>query len=102
MDLARSEAYLRGALAQDPQFPDALFQLADVTLQRGNCVAGARLLERYLAAGKPTPAALWLGVRIEQALNEPAAAPVCRRSCARSSRSPRKPACCSRQSRSTG
>lgn len=74
VDLARSETYLRGALAQDPKFPDALYQLADVSLERGNALQARGFIERYLAAGKPTPAALWLGVRIEQSLNDPAAA----------------------------
>jgi type IV pilus assembly protein PilF len=74
VDLARSEAYLRGALAQDPKFPDALYQLADVSLERGNALQARGFIERYLAAGKPTPAALWLGVRIEQSLNDSAAA----------------------------
>ncbi|MEQ1800625.1 MAG: type IV pilus biogenesis/stability protein PilW [Gammaproteobacteria bacterium] len=74
VDLARSETYLRGALAQDPKFPDALYQLADVSLERGNALQARGFIERYLAAGKPTPAALWLGVRIEQSLNDPVAA----------------------------
>jgi type IV pilus assembly protein PilF len=74
VDLARSEAYLRGALAQDPKFPDALYQLADVSLEQGNGLQARGFIERYLAAGKPTPAALWLGVRIEQSLNDSAAA----------------------------
>ncbi len=74
VDLARSEAYLRGALAEDPLFPDALFQLADVTLERGNAFQSRGFLERYLARVKATSAALWLGVRIEQALNDRAAA----------------------------
>lgn len=74
VDLERSEAYLRGALTQDPNFPDALYQLADVSLERGNALQARGFIERYLAAGKPTPAALWLGVRIEQSLNDVAAA----------------------------
>lgn len=74
VDLARSEAYLRGALTQDPKFPDALYQLADVSLERGNALQARGFIERYLAGGKPTPAALWLGVRIEQSLNDKAAA----------------------------
>lgn len=74
VDLARSEAYLRGALAQNPKFPDALYQLADVSLERGNPLQARGFIERYLAAGKPTPAALWLGVRIEQTLNDTDAA----------------------------
>lgn len=74
VDLARSEAYLRGALAQDPRFPDALYQLAEVSLERGNALQARGFIERFLAAGKPTAAALWLGVRIEQSLNDAAAA----------------------------
>jgi type IV pilus assembly protein PilF len=74
VDLARSEVYLRGALSLDPRFPDALYQLADVSLERGNALQARGFIERFLAAGKPTPAALWLGVRIEQSLNDGAAA----------------------------
>jgi len=74
VDLARAETYLRGALAQDPGFPDALFQLADVALERGNALQARGFLERYLARVTATPAALWLGVRIEQALNDSSAA----------------------------
>jgi type IV pilus assembly protein PilF len=74
VDLARSETYLRGALAEDPLFPDALLQLAEVTLERGNALAARGFLERYLARVKATSAALWLGVRIEQALNDNSAA----------------------------
>ena len=74
LDLARSEAYLRQALAEDPQFADALLQLAEVMLERGNALQARGFLERYLARGKPTPAALWVGVRIEQSLNDAGAA----------------------------
>ncbi|MEO7387452.1 MAG: tetratricopeptide repeat protein, partial [Gammaproteobacteria bacterium] len=71
---ARSEAYLRGALTLDPRFPDALYQLADVSLERGNPLQARGFIERRLATGKPTAAALWLGVRIERALDDPTAA----------------------------
>jgi type IV pilus assembly protein PilF len=74
VDLARSEVYLRGALSLDPRFPDALYQLADVSLERGNALQARGFIERFLAAGKPTPAALWLGVRIEESLKDTAAA----------------------------
>jgi len=74
VDLARAESYLRGALSEEPRFPDALYQLADVSLERGNGLQARGFLERFLALGKPTPAALWLGVRIEQSLNDLTAA----------------------------
>lgn len=73
-DLVRSENYLREALAEDPRFPDALLQLAEVTLERGNALQARGFLERFLAAAKPTPSALWLGVRIEESLGDARAA----------------------------
>ncbi len=68
VDLARAETYLRAALALEPGYPDALLQLADVTYLRGNYFQARAFLERYLAVTRPGPAALWLGVRVEQAL----------------------------------
>ena len=73
-NLVRSEKYLRGALAQDPLFADALFQLAEVTLEQGNALAARGFLERFLAGSKATPSALWLGVRIEESLSDTVAA----------------------------
>ncbi len=74
LDMALAEAYLRAALAQDPRFPDALFQMAEVSLARGNALQARGFLERFLAQGKATPAALWLGVRIEESLSDAKAA----------------------------
>lgn len=73
-DLARAETYLRAALAADPAYRDALLQLADVALGRGNALQSRAFLERYLAAGRATPDALWLGVRLERSLGETKAA----------------------------
>ena len=74
IDMERAEGYLRAALAADPAYPDALLQLADVTFSRGNHLQARAFLERYLAGARATPEALWLGVRIEKALGERAAA----------------------------
>ncbi|MCC7256797.1 MAG: type IV pilus biogenesis/stability protein PilW [Gammaproteobacteria bacterium] len=74
VDMARAEAYLRAALAVDPNYRAALLQLADVTFTRGNALQSRAFLERYLAAAPATPDALWLGVRVEQALGETGAA----------------------------
>jgi type IV pilus assembly protein PilF len=73
-DLPRAEAYLRRALAENPDFPDALLQLAEVTLAGGNGLAARAFLERNLAAAGPTPAGLLLGYRIESQLGDAAAA----------------------------
>lgn len=74
IDRPRAENYLRGALALDPLFPDALIQLAEVTLEEGRALQARGFLERYLARVKATPSALWLGVRIERELNDRSAA----------------------------
>lgn len=73
-DMERAEAYLRNALAADPTYSDVLLQLADVSFSRGNHLQSRAFLERYLAASRATPEALWLGYRVERALGETAAA----------------------------
>jgi len=70
----RAEQYLRAALGHDPDFSLALVQMAEVALTRRNYMQSRAFLERYLSAGAPSPAALWLGVRIEQALGDTTAA----------------------------
>jgi type IV pilus assembly protein PilF len=70
LDLERSEDYLRAALAVDPQFGDALLQLADVSYQRGNYLQSRAFLQRHLVVAGPSPGALWLGVRIENAMDD--------------------------------
>lgn len=72
-DLARAETYLRSALAADPSFRQALVQLADVAYLRENYLQSRAFLERFLALGPASPDALWIGVRVEQALGEPGA-----------------------------
>ncbi len=69
-DLERSEDYLRAALAEDPQFADALLQIADVTFQRGNALQSRAFIERHLAVAAPSPGALWLGARIESSMGD--------------------------------
>jgi type IV pilus assembly protein PilF len=74
-DLPRAEAWLRRALAEDPEYRDALLQLAEVSLASGNALGARAFLERYAAAQGVTPAGLLLGSRIETALGDrPAAA----------------------------
>jgi len=71
VDLAAAETYLRAALAMDNRYADALLQLADVTFQQGNGLQARAFLERYLATGSVSPAALWLGVQIETLMGQP-------------------------------
>ena len=74
LDLLRAEGYLRAALIENPDYSDALFQLAEITLEGGAALQARAFIERYLAATPPSPAGLWLAVRIERALNDRVAA----------------------------
>lgn len=69
-NLERSEDYLRAALAADPQFADALLQVADVSYQRGNYLQSRAFLQRHLAVAALSPSALWLGVRVEKSMGD--------------------------------
>lgn len=74
VDLPRAESYLRTALEQDPKFADALLQLAEVSLARGNALQARGFVERYLAGGSSSAAILWIGVQVERALKDETAA----------------------------
>jgi type IV pilus assembly protein PilF len=67
-DLARADQMLRQALAINPKYPDALLQMADMSLTRDAGLAARAFLQRYLAAAAATPDALMLGIRIERKL----------------------------------
>jgi len=73
-DLDRAEHYLRAALAENPQYAEALLQLADVSYQRGNYLQSRAFLERYASVAPPSPAMLWLAMRVETALGDAPAA----------------------------
>jgi type IV pilus assembly protein PilF len=74
VDMDKAEGYLRSALNADPNFSQALLQLADVAFNRSNYLQSRAFLERFLAASPATPDALWLGYRVENALGEASAA----------------------------
>ncbi len=74
VDIDRAEGYLRAALADNPNYADALFQLAEITLDAGRAFQSRAFIERYLTVTPPSPAGLWLAVRIERAMNDTTAA----------------------------
>ena len=65
----KAEGYLRQALRIDPDYPDALFQLAELQLASGDAFRARAFLQRLETAAEADPAALILGYRIEQELN---------------------------------
>ncbi|HMA98090.1 MAG TPA: type IV pilus biogenesis/stability protein PilW [Wenzhouxiangella sp.] len=70
-EVEAAERYLRQALRIDPDYPDALFQLAELQFAAGDAFRARAFLQRLETATEADPAALILGYRIEQKLNNP-------------------------------
>ncbi len=71
----QAESYFRLALGADPEFIDALLQLADLSFADKIYLQARAFMDRYMAStAAATPDALWLGLRVEQALGDKAAA----------------------------
>lgn len=68
--LAEAEAALRKALQRNPRHASAWLQLAEVQLELNQARQAQASLLRYHELGPQTPASLWLGARIEQALGQ--------------------------------
>jgi type IV pilus assembly protein PilF len=66
--------HFQQALTLKPQFGDAMLQLADVNFERGRMNDAQLLVQRYLGGQPANPQVLWLGVRVERALGNRAAA----------------------------
>ena len=64
-DDVRAEDWLRKALALQPNQPQALYYLAEISFKRGDLKTARSLLTRHLRLGQPSADALWLGARIE-------------------------------------
>jgi type IV pilus assembly protein PilF len=71
---AEAQQYFERALALKPKFADALMQLADLNFEQGKMSEAQALVQRYLGGLPATPQILWLGVRVERALGNRAAA----------------------------
>lgn len=67
-DVERAEGDLRQALQRNPDFPDALAEMARISFERQEYLRARAFLERYDKQGKPNPAMLALGVKTERAL----------------------------------
>ncbi|MCH7894943.1 MAG: type IV pilus biogenesis/stability protein PilW [Proteobacteria bacterium] len=71
----QAESYFRLALGADPEFTDALLQLADLSFTDKIYLQARAFMDRYMAStAAATSDALWLGLRVEQALGDKAAA----------------------------
>jgi type IV pilus assembly protein PilF len=66
-----AERYLRQAIEIAPDFPDPLFQLAELSLDRGDLLRARAFLQRFESEANINPVSLKLGYLIESALNNP-------------------------------
>ncbi len=73
-NLVRAEELFRKSLAAKENYPDALLQLADLSLERGAALAARGLIDRYFTVTGPSSDALYLAVRIERKLGDVEAA----------------------------
>jgi type IV pilus assembly protein PilF len=69
-DYAGAENEYRRALTINSTNADALYQLASVLLKQGKAFQARAFIQRFDALGRPNPAALLLGYRIEKRLGD--------------------------------
>ena len=69
-DVLDAERYFNRALAIRPNMPEALLQLGDVALERGDGAQSLDFVQRYLAVNPATPEVLWLGFRAQRKLGD--------------------------------
>jgi len=73
-DLVEADKYLRRALKIDPEFPDALMNMAKLNFAQQNYLLSRAFLQRYEAVAQPAPESLLLGFKIETAAGDSRAA----------------------------
>lgn len=65
-----AEGYFTRALGVQPTQPEALARLAEIYYRQGRYTESRALLSRYFEVSQPTPATLWLGVRLARKMDD--------------------------------
>jgi type IV pilus assembly protein PilF len=73
-NMVDAERYFNRALAIHPNLPEALLQLGNVAIDRGDGAEALDDVQRFLAVNPATPEVLWLGFRAQRKLGDTAAA----------------------------
>lgn len=68
-DRVGAEDFFREALQRQPRLPPALLSMAQLSLDREDPLQARGYYQRYLELSPQSPRTLWLGMRIEQALD---------------------------------
>lgn len=69
-DLTSAEGYFRRALEHQPMFSPALFQMAQMSFDKGDALAARGYIQRYQSVAKHTPQSLWLAIQAERKLGD--------------------------------
>lgn len=69
-DEAGAEQYFRRSLQVNPSFPDALYQMAQLSYKQKRYLEARAFIERYNQVAQPRPEVLLLGVQTERALGD--------------------------------
>jgi type IV pilus assembly protein PilF len=73
-DVVDAARYFTRALVIRPGLPEAMLQMGDLAIDRGDGAEALDFVQRYLAVNPPTPEVLWLGFRAERKLGDNTAA----------------------------
>lgn len=65
-----AEGYFRRALDRNPQMPEALLRMSELSLDNKNFLSARGYLQRYMSVAKHTAKSLWLGIQIERELGD--------------------------------
>lgn len=71
---ARAEENFRAALKENPNYPLAMAEMAQLSLDRGDALRSRAFVQRLMEQGRPDARALLLAYRTEVALKDPRAA----------------------------
>ena len=73
-DYQQAEEYFRVALKEKPTHPEALIQLSALKFKTKECLQSRAFLQRFLISNETSPGVLYLGVQIEECLEDERAA----------------------------
>ncbi len=69
-DLVDAERYFNQALAIRPNQPEAMLQLANMALERGDAAAARATIQRDLAVNPASAELLWIAIKVERKLGD--------------------------------
>ena len=69
-DMHKAQSYFEKALNHNPEQAKSLLSLAEIWFDKKDYFRSRAFLSRHLAVSRPSPQALWLGIRLERMLGD--------------------------------